>query len=135
MRLKTAIHRNGFTLIEVVVVVAIIGVLAMIAYPTYVDQVYKTRRSDAKVALLNVAQQFERCYTEASNYTAGVCPSGFPLNSNEGYYSITLAAGSLTGSSYTLVATAQGVQQGDAECAVFNLDHLGNKSATQGYCW
>ncbi|MFC1748859.1 type IV pilin protein [Pseudomonadota bacterium] len=128
-------RQTGFTLIEVIIAVSIVGILATVAYPAYVDQVYKTRRSDAKASLLDTAQQFERCYTEASNFTAGVCPTGFPKNSTEGYYSISLAAGSLTASSYTLVATAQNVQVGDVQCASFTLDQLGNKTATQSFCW
>ena len=125
----------GFTLVELVIAVAIVGILAMVAYPAYTDQVYKTRRSDAIASLLNVAQQFERCYTEASNYTAAVCPTGFPIDSSEGYYSIALAVGSLSANSYTLVATAQGVQAGDAQCATLSFDQLGNKTATQTTCW
>ena len=64
---------RGFTFIELVVVLAIIALLAAIAYPSYMGQVRKSRRSDAQVALLNIAQVFERCYTELNVYNNTAC--------------------------------------------------------------
>lgn len=128
-------RQAGFTLIEIVIVVSIVGILAMVAYPAYQDQVYKARRGDAMVSLLNTAQRFERCYTEAGDYTAAVCPTGFPIISAEGHYSIALGGAGATANTYTLVATARGAQAGDVQCMNFNLDQLGNKTATNTNCW
>lgn len=66
---RSRLSARGFTLIELVVVVAIIGILAAIAYPSYQDSVRKSRRADAKAAVLELAQWMERNYTVTNRYT------------------------------------------------------------------
>lgn len=126
---------RGFTLIELMIVVAIVGILAAIAYPAYTSQVMKSQRSDAKSALLTAAQTLERCYTEYNAYNNANCPA-LAATSPEGYYSI--AATSLTASGYTLKATPiSGAVVSDSECATFSLDNKGAKSSTPSgnQCW
>jgi prepilin-type N-terminal cleavage/methylation domain-containing protein len=62
------ISKNGFTLIELMIVVAIIGILASIAYPSYQESILKSRRADAKGALLGFANAMERHFTETNSY-------------------------------------------------------------------
>jgi len=130
-------QQRGFTLIEVMIVVVIIGVLASIALPAYTDYVDRSRRTDAKTSILNLAQQFERCYTRQSNYEDASCPAaaiGAP--SNEGFYSITIVSTSTT---YTIEAEPTGVQARDStKCSKFTYTQTGSRTAdgTAGNsCW
>ena len=67
---------RGFTLIELLIAVAIVGILAAIAYPSYLEQIRKTRRADAEAVLMQAAQFMERVYSEAGCYNPG---SGRPV--------------------------------------------------------
>ena len=140
-------RRRGFTLVELMVVVAIVGILAAIAYPLYTEQVRKTRRSDGKAALLALAQQLERCYTEYNKYNDANCPilTGNPPNalatsmrtSEEGFYTLTLTR--LTSTAFTLRANPTGAQSGDV-CGSFTYTHTGAKGVVNGTesvdrCW
>jgi type IV pilus assembly protein PilE len=128
---------KGFTLVEVMIVVAIVAILASIAYPAYTDHVRKSRRAEAKQALMERAQQLERCYTRFGSYNNAGCAeaaaAAYPYDSvpNE-FYSITAA---ITATTFTLTATAQGVQAADADCATFNLTHTSARTATNANCW
>ena len=66
--------QKGFSLIELVIAVAIVGILAAIAYPTYQEQVRKGKRTDATSSLLELAQRLERCYTQNNAYDHADCP-------------------------------------------------------------
>jgi type IV pilus assembly protein PilE len=129
-------RQGGFTLIELMIVVAIVGILAAIAYPAYTSQVKKTQRSDAKAALLAAAQTLERCYTEYNAYNNAACPA-LAATSPEGYYSIADDI-PRTASSYRLKATPiSGAVVGDTECATFTLDNKGVQASTPAgnQCW
>jgi len=123
---------NGFTLIELMVVVSIIGILASIAYPSYITSVTKSRRSDAMGALLGFANAMERQFTQTNSYcdaggTGGTnsCGAGgindtgspsiyattSPVDGGTPYYNLTINA--ITASSYTLLATPTGAQTGN----------------------
>lgn len=132
---NTRKSESGFTLIELMIVVAIIGIISAIAYPSYMESVRKSNRSDAKAALNDVAQRLQRCFTTYSAYnntTCGVVASANALNaitSPEGFYTIT---GALTGSTFNLTATpvAGSTQAGDTKCATLTLDEAGARGAT-----
>ncbi len=91
---------KGFTLIELMIAAAIIAIIAAIAYPSYQDSVRKSRRVDAKAALLNAAQVLERCYTEKSTYKGAGCATTF--TTENGYYTI---AATINDRDFTLTAT------------------------------
>lgn len=85
--------QRGFTLIELMVVVAIVGVLAAVAIPSYQEYAVKSRRADGRVLLLEVAQKQERWYTENMTYNTAVTSLGYssdPVISGERYYSATV---------------------------------------------
>ena len=123
---------SGFTLMEILIAVAIVGILAAVAYPAYQDQVAKTRRSDAKIALTQAASAQERFFTQNNSYTANTADVG-GATSPEGYYAISIPVQTTT--TFTLTATAIGAQAGDANCASFSITHTGAKTATNTDCW
>lgn len=125
------LNNNGFTLIELMVAVAIVGILAAIAIPSYQDSVRKSRRADAEGALMNFANAMERHFTETNGYcnvsSAGedTCGDGdqfdsgykpfttvyAPTAETDQYYEIIIF--DATDSSYILRATPEGAQAGD----------------------
>ena len=118
---------EGFTLIELMIVVAIVGILAAIAYPSYQDHVRKTRRADAQGALVELAQFMERIYTQNNTYKPnGANPalpfSEAPKDGTTKYYDLAFQANA--GASYTLRATPKNSQAGDG---YLELDHTGAK--------
>lgn len=136
-RMKT---HSGFTLIELMITVAIVGILSMIAYPSYTDYMIRSRRSDAKAALIEAAQMLERNYTVANRYdtypngTAVDLTTGgldrVPRGSDTQTYAITVAFGVAPANSYVLTATATGQQLvGELRlgCARLAMNHLGQK--------
>ncbi len=132
----------GFTLIEVMLVVVVIGILAAIAYPTYLESATKARRKDARVTLMEISQRQERRFTETNSYTGDLTDLGYavsPTPSPEGWYTISvtnLPAGDFT-QSFTLTATATAAQAKDTQCATLTLDSRGTKGSTGGgtTCW
>ncbi|WNC73352.1 type IV pilin protein [Thalassotalea psychrophila] len=118
---------NGFTLIELMIVVAIIGIIAGIAYPSFSDSMMKARRSDAKSAMLGLVLSQSKlrgsCATfggtiGAANNCGSSTVKGIATSEN-GYY--TLAISGAGGNAYTITATAQGVQAKDTGCTSLTL--------------
>lgn len=123
----------GFTLIEIMIVVAILGILASIAYPSYVRHVQRAHRTDAEAALMQNAQALERHYTENNTYAT--------FNSNDlvqsDRYTIAFPTNP-TATSFILTATPiAGSTQADDVCKILTLEHTGARSSSgsgQG-CW
>ncbi len=122
----------GFSLIELMIAVAIVAILAMIAVPSYQNQVIKGQRTDGRAALLEAAQALERCYTEHGSYKPALgCPITFPKDSSKEYAYYTISISNHTASSFTLTATPKsGAVMKDTKCASFTLDSTGKKGAT-----
>ena len=106
---------KGFTLIELMIVVAIVAILAAIAIPTYQEQVRKGRRADAARAVGQLQLDMERWRGENPSYAdcgAPGCGSGtYPVEPTSDFYTIDIAAAAAN--SYSITATPAGVQDGD----------------------
>lgn len=134
---------GGFTLIELVIAVAVVGILASLAYPSFLNQIRKSRRSDAVAALSEVQQAQERWRANNTTYASDAAlttasPAGLGLSSTSkgGYYTLALSSNTATG--YTLTATAVSgkSQAGDIGCANLTVTVL-NGTATNSptTCW
>ena len=137
MKERDIITKNsGFSLIELMIVVAIIGLLAAIAVPAYRDHVLKSHRADAQTILLDLAARQERFIAQNNTYATAIsADTGLNLGrttSREGYYNLTVAANA---SSYLLTATATGGQVADTDCLTITFSSTGVKSGTTGECW
>ena len=132
--------QQGVTLIELMVVVAIIGLLTSIAVPTYRNYVIRANRSDAKVAMMQTAQALERCYTNSTPYAynSAVCNLAVPATSTvaSGTYEITVAPTAVT---FVITGTPKGGQADDAKCGTFKLTAAGTQTVTGSLpaaeCW
>ena len=120
-------NEAGVTLIELMVVVAIVGILASIAVPSYRAYVLRTNRTDAVRGLTLNAQIMQRCYSQNFTFNLAACTTPLALVSANGNYN--LAIGNLTNNTYTLTATPQGSQVADTTCATFTLDQTGRQTA------
>lgn len=131
-------HRDskGFTLIELMIVVAVIGILAAIAYPSYLDSVRKGRRADAIAALLEVQMDQEKFRANNTTYANTLASLSWTSSlSSGGYYSIALSG--VSGTGYTATATPQGDQAEDTDCAAIVLNQNGPDltNTTNARCW
>jgi type IV pilus assembly protein PilE len=130
---------KGFTLIELMIVVAIIGILAAIAYPSYEEQVRKSRRAEATEGLMDVAARMERYYADKGEYL-GATIAGFwgDNETEEGWYQVGFTE--LTDDNYTIQAVPAGAQATD-KCGNFTLTSLGIQGVNGGSltdvntCW
>lgn len=136
-------QQAGLTLIELIITVAIIGILAAVAWPYFESQKRKQNRTEAIAALTRAAQEQERLLSDNGAYSAAGFPydsAGLSPSDSGGRYSISISlvcAANTGPNCYTLTATTQSTQAQDTECATFVLDHLGRKTSTGGgtNCW
>lgn len=139
-------NARGFTIIELIIVVTIIGLLSIFAYPSYLDHVRRSNRNDARAALTRVANDLERFFATNNAYTTDMSDlslnmTGGAAYSENGHYTVSVAAGP-TGditTSYQITATAVagGAQATDEHCQSLTLNSQGVRTpdpATQP-CW
>lgn len=123
-------RQTGFTLIELMIALAIIGILAGIAVPQYSKYMTEARRTDAHIDLRAAAQQIERCRTTKFSYAHADC-AFTTRDSKEGHYTIELVSGT-SATAFTFKATVKtgGAQVGDTDCNSMTINEKGiTKSA------
>ena len=135
---------KGFTLIELMIVIVIIGILVTIAFPAYQNYVTRTKRSDAKVALLALQQAMEKYRANCPHYATGLTTTAptspaTPCSTNNlvvsktksanDYYDLLVSNGSSTTYTLTAKAITTGEQAKDTDCARFTINESGVKGA------
>jgi type IV pilus assembly protein PilE len=129
----------GVTLIELMIVVALVAVLASIALPSYRSYVIRTHRTEA-TALLGIAAAQEKFYLANNRYAEddeleAAPPAGLGIEdtTENGWYTLAITAADTE--TFTAEATAVGGQAEDSHCALFTLNAVGEKDATNDDCW
>ena len=133
---------QGFTLLELMFAVAIVGILLAVAYPSFMQQVAKSRRADAKSVVLGCAQMLERFNSQSGSYAAGTDAGVTAVclgTTRNGYYNLPATNIPTTAGTFLIQATPTGAQSGDA-CGTFTYSQDGAKGVSgatlaSASCW
>jgi len=131
-------NHRGFTLIELMITVAIIAILASIAYPSYQQHVLRTRRAVAAGCLMELAQFMERFYTTNLTYAGAALPNTSCRADLASTYTFAFASGEPTATTFIINAAPAGAQANDTRCGTISLTQAGvkaNSGTLDPTCW
>jgi type IV pilus assembly protein PilE len=144
---RTRLKAIGFTVVELCVAIAIVALLAKIAYPSFMQYIINGRRADATTALLDLANRMEQYYAANNTFATATIAAGVTatdvLTSNasqQGYYTLSIVSSGTTTNTYTIKASRAGAQASDALCGDYQLTSAGVKtnpsaSLPSSRCW
>jgi type IV pilus assembly protein PilE len=140
---KTFMKFSGFSLIELMITVAIVSILAAVAYPSYVDSMARSNRAEAKRELLRIANLQEQFFMDNRTYTADMTDLGLAadpfvttLDNGVSNYSIDATIPALPATTFLLRADAINAQAAnDGDCSWLAIDETGRKTAENATCW
>lgn len=131
---KVKQHR-GFTLIELMIAVAIVSILASIALPAYTNYIKKARRADVQQYMLNLAQLNQRFFLDNRAYTDTLATLQSPPVSISTYYTVAINTSAGPPATFSIVATPTSAQLGEA-CGTLTVTNTGSKTSSTGTnCW
>ncbi|AMO79036.1 MULTISPECIES: type IV pilin protein [Pseudomonas] len=127
--------QNGFSLLELMIVVVIVGILASVAYPSYVEYARRSDRAEGQALLMEAAARQERFFAQNRRYVvadADIASLGLQATSRNGRYVLTLSAGEDGDGGYLLEVEPQ---RNDPRCGTLTLNALGQRSPATSECW
>jgi type IV pilus assembly protein PilE len=129
-----AASSRGFTLVELMVTIMVVAILAAIAIPSYSSQIRKSRRTEARNALLDAAAREERFFATHNLYTQTATDLGyaaFPATVGSSYYTLNVTCNDKSCTTgFTATALPTGMQQKDTACTAFTVNQTGLQTAT-----
>lgn len=130
---------RGVTLIELMIVVALLGIIVAFGYPSYRDQVMKSRRAEGMGELLELADRLERYYSDKGTYDGVTAADIFHASTAKGYYTLAIVDAETDDIKFAVTATPKNGQEKD-KCHTFKLTSLGDKTVSGGSlpadeCW
>ena len=128
---------RGFTLIELMIVVAVLSIIVAIGYPSYLEHVKKSRRAEGMGQLLELADRMERSYSDRGTYPTNISEV-YVATTDGGYYTLSIITANNVSFEVRATPTSLG-NQDDDKCEAFTLTSLGQKSVTNSsltdHCW
>jgi type IV pilus assembly protein PilE len=140
---EKSIKHKGFTLIELMIAVAILAIIVSIALPSYTNYVTRANRTEGQQLLFETAQALERCFTRFGSYSAAGCfvsqEGNYPIESEGGWYSLEWENQVIDATTFTLEARPLNIQatRDEGVCDSLTLTHRGvrGQTGTGGRCW
>jgi type IV pilus assembly protein PilE len=125
---------SGFTLIELMITVAVVAILAAIAYPSYQQHVRKSRRAEAQAFMMAVAARQQQFLVDTRSYADTLDTVGVPTPANVSLAYTPALAASAPATTFTLTLTPKAIQAAET-CGTLSIDHVGIKTPATSGCW